>query len=353
LVFSLKIGEIEIGINKPPFVIAEAGANHNGSIELAFKLIEKAKEAGANCIKFQTFKTELFCEDNNKLYEYEVHGKKFVQSEFEMFKNLEFDIKEWERIIKCCKEKGIKFMTTIQDPEILDQMLDLGIDSIKVGSDDFDHLINLEYYIKSNLPLIISNGMSDLKETDLILNFLRKNNYSQKSCILYCVSLYPCNPKNINLEMIRDLSRIYPDFNWGFSDHTESYLTPALAVINGATVIEKHFTLDKDLPGPDHWFSVNPHEMRELIKSVQYAFQARGKGFAQERHDLTQREIMRRRIIFARNLPKGHNININDLRFRRASKGIFPSRIYEVIGRELNVDVKDGDFLDMNLLKNN
>ena len=115
---------------------------------MAFKLIEKAKEAGADCVKFQTYKTELFCADREKTFEYKSQGNVVVQSEFEMFKNLEFNIEEWKRIIKCCKNNDILFMTTIQDPEILDQMIPLGIDSIKVGSDDFDHLINLEYYLK-------------------------------------------------------------------------------------------------------------------------------------------------------------------------------------------------------------
>jgi len=347
----LKIGKTNLGINQPPFVIAEAGANHNGSIDMAFKLIEKAKEAGADCIKFQTFKTELFCEDRKKTFEYKSQGKLVVQSEFEMFKNLEFNIEEWKRIIKCCKNNDIKFMTTIQDPEILDQMLPLGIDSIKVGSDDFDHLINLEYYLKSELPLVISNGMSELNETEFILNFLRKNNYAHKTCVLYCVSLYPCEPSKINLRMIEDLQRLYPDFLWGFSDHTISHLTPALAVMNGACVIEKHFTLDNDLPGPDHWFSVNPLNLKMLVDDVKYAYSARGLGFENDRYDIKQKNIMRRRIIFSRNLNIGHILTIDDLRFRRADKGIFPSEIYEVLGKELTRDVNIGQSLFKDYLK--
>ena len=346
MVFNLKIGETEIGINKPPFIIAEAGANHNGSLDLAFKLIESAKEVGADCVKFQTFKTELFCEDRNKTFEYKSQGKVVVQSEFEMFKNLEFNIEEWKRIIKCCKSNDIKFMTTIQDPEILDQMLPLGIDSIKVGSDDFDHLINLDYYLKSDLPLIISNGMSDLNETSLVLNFLRKNNYAHKTCVLYCVSLYPCESDKINLKMIEDLKRIYPDFQWGFSDHTISPLTPALAVMNGACVIEKHFTLDNELPGPDHWFSVNPSKLKILIDHVKYAYSSKGLGFANERCDIQQKKIMRRRIIFSRNLEKGHTLTIDDLRFRRANEGIFPSEIYKVLGKKITRNVNIGQPLN-------
>ena len=338
----MKIGNREIGFHKPPFVIAEAGANHNGSLEMAFKLIEKAKEAGADCVKFQTYKTELFCADREKTFEYKSQGKVVVQSEFEMFKNLEFNLEEWKRIIKCCKNNDITFMTTIQDPEILDQMIPLGIDSIKVGSDDFDHLINLEYYLKSELPLVISNGMADLNETELVLNFLRKNNYAHQTCVLYCVSLYPCEPSKINLRMIEDLKRIYPDFLWGFSDHTISHFTPALAVMNGACVIEKHFTLDNNLPGPDHWFSVNPSNLKKLVDDVKYAYSSRGFGFANERCDIQQKNIMRRRIIFSRNLNKGHILTIDDLRFRRANEGIFPSEIYKVLGKEITRDVYIG-----------
>ncbi len=341
----MKIGQNNIGSEFPPFIIAEAGANHNGSVDLAFKLVEKAKEAGADCIKFQTFKTELFCEDKNKLFEYKSQGKKVVESEFNMFKRLEFSIEEWERIIDCCKKNNIHFMTTIQDPEILDQMLPMGIDSIKVGSDDFDHIINLEYYMKSKLPLIISNGMSDLTETEFILDFIKANNYANKTCVLYCVSLYPCDPEKINLETIRELINKFPEFNWGFSDHTISPYTPSLAVMNGASVIEKHFTLDNNLPGPDHWFSVDPENLKKLVDSVHYAFKSKGAGLSSDRDDINQKKIMRRRIIISSDLKKGSKISLENLRFRRASNGIFSSQIYNILGKKLNRDLLSGDFL--------
>ena len=348
----MKIGEREIGFHKPPYVIAEAGANHNGSIDLAFKLVEKAKESGADCVKFQTYKTELFCEDKEKLFEYKSQGKSIIQSEFEMFKALEFGIEEWVQIIKCCEENKIDFMTTIQDPIVLDEMLPLGITAIKVGSDDFDHVLNLEYYMKSGLPLILSKGMADVDETNLVIDLLRRYNYSHNTCLLHCVSLYPCDPESINLYSIRDLRRVFPDFTWGFSDHTISPLTPSLSVMEGASVIEKHFTLDNNLPGPDHWFSVDPSSLKTLVDSVSYSFKARGLGLATKPNDLHRKVEMRRRIIFDKDKKKGDFIKKEDLRFRRASNGMFPSQIYEVIGKKVNRDINNGEFLEESMINN-
>ena len=345
----MKIGDREIGFHKPPYVIAEAGANHNGSLDLAFKLVESAKEAGADCVKFQTYKTELFCEDKEKLFEYKSQGKKVIQSEFEMFKSLEFNLDEWRQLIKCCSDYDIDFMTTIQDPVVLDEMIPLGISAIKVGSDDFDHVLNLEYYMKSGLPLILSKGMSDIEETNQIIDLLRINNYAHNTSLLHCVSLYPCEPSFINLYSIRDLRQIYPDFIWGFSDHTISPLTPSLAIMEGASIIEKHFTLDQKLPGPDHWFSVDPKGLKTLVDSVAYSFKARGLGLITKPEDIHRKVEMRRRIIFDLDKKKGDTINKNDLRFRRAKKGMFPSQIYKVIGKKINRDVLNGEFLEKDM----
>lgn len=349
----MKIGNREIGFHKPPYVIAEAGANHNGSVEMAFKLVEKAKESGADCIKFQTYKTELFCEDKEKLFEYKSQGKKVIQSEFEMFKSLEFSMEKWNQIIKCCADYQIDFMTTIQDPIVLDEMIPLGITAIKVGSDDFDHIFNLEYYMKSGLPLLLSKGMADIEETNQIISLLRENNYANNTCLLHCVSLYPCDPSKINLYSIRDLRAIYPDFIWGFSDHTISPITPSLAIMEGATIIEKHFTLDKSLPGPDHWFSVNPNELQILVDTVSYSFKARGFGLISKPQDIHRKDIMRRRIILDKNKKKGELITKDDLRFRRARKGIFPSEIYKIIGKRINRDLFSGESLERDMFFEN
>ena len=341
----MKIGNRVIASHHAPYVIAEAGANHNGSVELAFKLIEEAKKAGADCVKFQTYKTELFCEGKDKLFEYKSQGKKVIQSEFEMFKALEFDLDNWKKIIACCKDNDIHFMTTIQDPIVLDEMIPLGIDAIKVGSDDFDHILNLEYYFKSKLPLILSKGMADLQETKFILNFIRENNYAHNTCILHCVSLYPCDVSLINLNMIRELKALYPDFNWGFSDHTTSALTPSLSIINGACIIEKHFTLDHDLPGPDHWFSVDPKQLKELVETVSYAYKARGDGLASTPSDLHRKSEMRRRMIYNSSLGNGDFLQTKDVRFRRAKNGMYPSEIYSILGKPLLNNVNEGEYI--------
>lgn len=330
----MKINNKLIG-DKSVFIIAEVGANHNGDLGLAKDLILAAKRAGADCVKFQTYTTEEFCLDREKQFTYYSQGKKVVESEFEMFKRLEFSYDEWQSLMSYCDQNEITFLTTIQDPSNLLMMKNLGLQGIKVGSDDFDHLVNLKYYASSGLPLILSKGMSDHAEVDRVIKEIQPISRAGIA-ILHCVSLYPASPEHLNLSQISSLKQLYPEIIWGFSDHSQSVIVPSLAVMLGAKIIEKHFTLDKNLPGPDHWFSLNEPEFMEMVENIRLAEKSLGSGqICITNEEMNAKKIMRRRIIAKNNLVEGDVLSLDNVVFRRADNGIFAGDWFQIEGKRL------------------
>lgn len=330
----MKIGSRLIGDDYPVFVMAEAGANHNGELRLAKELVDVAKAAGADCVKFQTFTAAEFCADRTKTFTYFSQGKEVTESEYEMFRRLEFTRDEWVELMDYCNQRDIMFLTTVQDPVNLEMMQELGLLAIKVGSDDFDHLPNLRAFAATGLPLIISKGMADAEEVDKVVGDLKKRctNFG----VLHCVSLYPSDPEHLNLAQIPALRLRHPDVVWGFSDHSRSTVAPALAVSMGARIIEKHITLSHDLPGPDHWFSMDPKELTEMVAHIRFAEAAQGSGLiAPNAEEEKSRTIMRRRIIAQHDLPAGTVLNDRTVTFKRAEKGLYVGAWDTVCGRTL------------------
>jgi N,N'-diacetyllegionaminate synthase len=347
----IKIGERAVGQGQPAFVIAEAGANHNGDFTLAKEMVAAASELGCDCIKFQTFTAELFCADRTKTFTYKSQGNEVTESEFEMFKRFEFSPDQWAELMAYCKVKGIFFLTTVQDPDNLKMMLKLGLQGIKVGSDDFDHLVNLELYAKTGLPLIVSKGMADLGETDRVIRTLQT--LTDKLMVLQCVSLYPTDPKLLNIRQLPTLIKLYPDVIWGFSDHSQGTLASSLAVALGAKVIEKHFTMSHDLPGPDHWFSMDVNEMAQLVKDIRFAELALGSSeIITQPDELHSKSIMRRRIVAKSNLEPNTVLNEDTVAFKRADQGAFVGQWDLIKGHRLSgpkpenqgIDFVDVDF---------
>jgi N,N'-diacetyllegionaminate synthase len=342
---TLKIGDRLIGGEEPSFVIAEAGANHNGDLGMAKELCRKAKEAGCDSVKFQTFSAESFCVDKQKMFTYFSQGQEVAESEFALFKRLEFTSAQWVELMAYCDEIDILFFTTIQDPPNLDMMLELGLKAIKVGSDDFTYLQNLEQYAQADLPLILSKGMSDLLEVDRVVRHLSP--LTDKLAILHCVSLYPTDPKLLNINQIPALAARYPDIVWGFSDHSQGTLASTMAVTLGAKIIEKHFTLDHDLPGPDHWFSMNPAEMANLVESIRFAEDALGTGeIAPSTQELEIKKIMRRRAIARHHLSVGTKLDDESVDFKRADAGCFVEDWEQIQGKTLRVAKIAGEGID-------
>ncbi|MCC9624265.1 N-acetylneuraminate synthase family protein [Thalassospira sp. MA62] len=338
----MKIGSRLIGDKQPVFVMAEAGANHNGELTLAKKLVDVAKAAGADCVKFQTFTAAEFCADRTKTFTYFSQGKEVTESEYEMFRRLEFTRAEWVELMAYCDQKGIMFLTTVQDLVNLEMMQELGLLAIKVGSDDFDHLPNLRSFAATGLPLIISKGMADAEEVDRVVGDLkgRCDNFG----VLHCVSLYPSDPEHLNLAQIPALRARHPDVVWGFSDHSRSTVAPALAVSLGARIIEKHFTLDHDMAGPDHWFSMDPAELTEMVAHIRFAEAAQGNGvIAPHANEEKSRKIMRRRIIARHDLPAGTVLDDRNVTFKRADYGAYVGDWDVVEGRVLQVAKSEAD----------
>ena len=334
-----KIGEKNVGDEYPAFIIAEATQNHNGDINLAKELIVSAKEIGCDCIKFQTFTTEEFCADKKKIFTYYSQGKEVSESEYEMFKRYEFTAEEWKEIIEFCNKTGILFLTTVQDPVNLELMLGLGLQGIKVGSDDFDHLVNLKLFAKTGLPLIISKGMSDLEDIKRTIGALLPIN--KRVAVLHCVSVYPCDADTLNLNQIQKLKNLYPEIVWGFSDHTQGTLASVLAVSMGAKIIEKHFTLDKNMAGPDHWFSMDVSDMARLVKEIRYAEAAFGNGeIILAPGEAKSRGTMRRRVVAKKNITRGTVLNEDTVAFKRADKGCFLKDWDLIEGNKINNDKK-------------
>ena len=336
-----------VGKGYPPFIIAEAGINHNGKVETAFEMIKVAKNAGADAIKFQTFKTEEFVGDPYLTYTYRSQGKEITESMFEMFKRYEFNRDKWFLIKKKCDEEGIMFLSTPQNRSDLDVLLEVGVPAIKVGSDDFTNLPLLRSYVETGLPLIVSCGMSDLSE---VHNALEVIGFFQEypTILMLCTSEYPTPPESVNLLKLRTLSHAFPGIVLGFSDHTLGPLASALAVSLGACVFEKHLTLNRDLPGPDHWFSEEPEGLKEWANSIRRAFIMLGKAEVRPtKAEMEMRLLARRSIIALKDLKKGETLTLENTGLRRPGNGLPPGMLDKVIGMKATHDISKRTLLKM------
>ena len=335
----IKIGKKKIGDNQPCFIIAEAGSNHNGNIKLAKKMILKAKEIGCDCIKFQTYNAENFCANKKKKFKYKSQGRQVTKSEFEMFKQLEFSDDEWIELFNFCKKNNFLFLTTIQDIPNLELMLNLGVKAIKIGSDDFNYKENLKFFANTNLPLILSRGMATCEEIEEIISFLTPIN--KKISIMHCVSEYPVKEENLNLLQIKTLKKKFPNIIWGFSDHSIGMNACLTAVALGAKIIEKHFTLNCNLPGPDHWFSSDVDEMKKLVIGIRNTEKLLGKSDIKiSIKEKNMRTKIRRKTVAKQYLKKGELLNNKNITFKRAEKGISVEYWEKIKGKRIKKEKK-------------
>jgi N,N'-diacetyllegionaminate synthase len=338
----IKIGSRGIGGANPVYIVAEAGINHNGDLTLAKRMVDAAVDCGVDAVKFQLFRAEDIVQDPSVTYEYESQGIKTRESQYEMFKRYELSPEEMEEIAEYCRGKDIVFFATPQNITDLEVLLRLGVPLIKVGSDDLTHLSMLKTYASYGIPLILSTGMSYLYEIDEALRAILPIN--QHLIVLHCISSYPTEMRDANLLKIRTLMANYPDLVVGYSDHTQGTTAALVAVALGAKVYERHFTLSKDMPGPDHRFSIEPEELRMLVRQIRESETALGSPElrpTQEEEDM--RLLCRRSIVAGKDLMQGEVLSAGNLAMRRPGYGLAPKQLEFVCGKKAKRLIRRGE----------
>jgi len=328
-----------------PFIIAEAGINHNGDIHLAKKMIDVAVESGASAIKFQKFKAEEFCGDESQQFTYQSQGKSVTESMLEMFRRYEFEDNEWVEISKYAKNARIDFFATPQNLSDLDILLEIGIDIIKIGSDDLTNTPLISEFAKQNKMLILSCGMADMTDVEKALKAAGWFEGNEVA-ILVCTSEYPTSASNSNILRVKTLRETFPGLTVGFSDHTQGNISATMSVALGATIFEKHFTLDHELPGPDHWFSCNPSELKTWVSCIKESFESLGDGEVRPtENEMAMRKMARRSVIALMNISKGEKFSTQNTGLRRPGGGIPPEKFSKVLGKEALKDISKGELL--------
>ncbi|MDR6236064.1 N-acetylneuraminate synthase family protein [Pseudomonas oryzihabitans] len=339
----------EIGPAHPPYCIAEVGINHNGDLDTALRLIEVAKSAGADAVKFQTFKAEDFCGDPEQTFTYRSQGRTITEPMLEMFQRYQFTPAQWQAIKAHCLQVGITFFSTPQNRPDLDLLLQLGVPAIKVGSDDFTNLPLLESYAGEGLPLILSCGMSDLAEVHQALETVGWF-AGRPLVLLLCTSQYPTPPGDVHLSRLTTLQQAFPGLTVGFSDHTQGPLAAALAFALGARVFEKHFTLDHDLPGPDHWFSEDPQGLALWVEHIHRAASMMGRPYVRPTaEELQNKREFQRVLIASCDIRRGESFSAANLGARRVAGGLGlpPSFQGRLLGRPASRDFQAGTVIEL------
>lgn len=306
---------------KHVFIIAEAGVNHNGNLNLALKLCDVAKEAGVDAIKFQTWQTEKILTRNVAKAEYQKANVKTEDSQFDMIKKLELKYSEFENINQYCKQIGLKFLSTPDEEDSLAFLLKLGMDIIKVGSGDINNIPYLRKIGKTKLPVILSTGMSTLADVERAFDTL-SNAGSPKITLLHCTTNYPCSMDEVNLQAMQTLANAFKT-EVGYSDHTMGIEVPIAAVAMGAQVIEKHFTLDRNMEGPDHSASLNPSELKLMVQAIRNIELTFGNGIKKPNaSELKIETVVKKKIVAAKPILKGEIFSEENITVKRSEKGI-------------------------------
>jgi N,N'-diacetyllegionaminate synthase len=344
------ISDRRVGREFAPFLIAEAGINHNGELARALEMVQVATEAGADAIKFQTFKAEEFVGDPHQTYTYVSQGKQVTEPMLTMFHRCELPPEAWFTIKAACDRTGIIFLSTPQNRSDLDLLMQVGVPAVKVGSDDFTNLPLLQSYASTGLPLILSCGMADLAEVYRSLDAVGALD-GFPTVLLLCTSQYPTPPFDVNLRKLATLQGAFPSVVIGFSDHTEGPLASSLATALGAAVCEKHFTLANNLEGPDHRFSANPSQLAEWVRAVRTAHLMLGQGVV--RPTIAEREmrvIARRSVVALQAIAPGEVFSSENVGIRRPGTGISPDLLDAVLGATAVRHIRAGEairFLDI------
>lgn len=332
------ISDRKIGAEHPCFIIAEAGINHNGDADTAHRMIDAAADSGADCIKFQTYTAEAFCSGKDDTFEYVSQGETIRESMLELFKRHELTATEFSSLFEHARQRGIVPLSTPCDRASVELLDKLDVPAFKIGSDDLIYHDLVAFIASKGKPVIFSVGMGDLAEITQTLSVIEEAGNTQ-AIMLHCVSVYPTPPDQVNLRKILSLQDRF-DTLVGYSDHSEGIDAVIAARAMGAAVIEKHFTLDRTMTGPDHWFSSDPEELSALVDGIRRTDVLMGsQKLEPSPGEQDMRLLARRSIVAARDLTRGQIITREDLAFRRPGTGLPPSATDQLIGRKLKVSV--------------
>lgn len=316
-------------IKKSVYIIAEAGVNHNGDINLAYKLCDAAKEAGVDAVKFQTWKTEKIVTKSAEKALYQKENTNSEQSQFEMLKALELSYQEFVQIRDYCHKIDIQFLSTPDTEEDMDFLLGLGVPVLKIGSGEVTNIPFLRAIGERQQRVILSTGMSTLSDVEKAYNTLLDSGAKEVS-LLHCTTNYPCPYNEVNLQAMQTMKTAFK-CQVGYSDHTMGIEVPIAAVAMGAEIIEKHFTLDRTMEGPDHLASLQPQELKQMVNCIRNIEQALGDGIKRPNaSEKMNSEVVLKRIIAKQPIKAGDILNESNLALLRSSSGI-PAKFWDLV----------------------
>lgn len=330
------------------FVIAEAGVNHNGSLELAKKLVDVAVDAGADAVKFQTFKADNLVSKSAQKAEYQKQTTPADESQHEMIRKLELDENAHRELICYCKDKQIMFLSTPFDHDSIDLLNSFGMPIFKIPSGEITNLPYLRHIGRLGKKVILSTGMADLGEIEDALEVLMQTGVPKvRITVLHATTEYPCPIEEVNLRAMQTIGAAF-GVKVGYSDHTQGIEVPIAAVAMGARVIEKHFTLDRTMEGPDHKASLEPKELKAMVQAIRHIDQALGNGIKKPSKSETKNiAIARKSIVAARDIKIGEPFSAQNITTKRPGTGISPMRWDEIIGQAALRDFAADELIEL------
>ncbi len=348
----ININNKKIGDNFRTFIIAEAGVNHNGSLSKAKKLIDIAVKSGADAVKFQSFLADeiIIPKGPKSTYHKETTGSDKSLSWYNLLKSQEISYHMHKELISYSKKKKIIFLSTPYDKKSATLLFKLGVKAFKVASTDNNNFPFLEFLMKFKMPIIVSTAMCDFNEVLDIYKFFKKKKY-KKFALLHCTGSYPSSLSDSNLNVIKTYKKNF-DCVIGYSDHTQEINNPLVAVALGAKIIEKHYTLNKKLPGPDHRMSLEPKDLSLTIKNIREVEDAMGSKFKRTlKSEYENKKKLKKSLVINKDLKKNHKLRIDDISIKRPAYGLDPKFLNKVLGKKIIKDLKKYSFLKAEYLK--
>lgn len=346
----VRIADRLIGEGEPCFVIAEAGVNHNGDINLAEKLIDTAREAGADAVKFQTYKAEEVVTGGAEKAGYQKETASTDESQYDMIKRLELSAKDFKKLCEFAREKDIIFLSSPFDKGSVDLLDELQVPAFKVPSGEITNFPLLRHIAGKKKPIILSTGIATLEEIGEALEVIKAEG-GNDIVLLHCISSYPAKIGDMNLRAMASLRDAF-ELPVGLSDHSLGITVPVAAAALGACVIEKHFTLDRNLAGPDHRASLEPEELKKMVAAIRDVERAMGDGIKKPTKDEEDSKRVGRRSIVARvDIPRGTVIAGEMLAVKRPGTGLEPKFLDRVIGKRAKQDIKKDDLVSLEMLE--